>query len=78
MTRPNATDIDAERAREAAEARAALERRAAEQGVKPFDAAEWQAESALDETPEETRREIDEFLQLVRDTRALPSTRSTG
>jgi hypothetical protein len=78
MTRPNTTDLDAERAREAAEARAALERRATEQGVKPFDPVEWQAEPAPDVTPEETRREVDEFLHLVRDTRALLSPRSAG
>jgi hypothetical protein len=58
---------DQERAREAAEARAALERRAAELGFTPFDADEWLAGSEDDQAPEEAAREVDEFLSIVRE-----------
>jgi hypothetical protein len=64
-----------ERARAAAEALARLERRAAETGVTPFDSAEWGAESDHGETPEEVRREVDEFLSLVRECRDTRSSR---
>jgi hypothetical protein len=69
---------DQERAREAAEARAALERRAAELGVTPFDADEWLAGSEDDQVPEEAALEVDEFLSIVREMRDAPSTRSAG
>lgn len=69
---------DREREREAAEARAALERRAAELGVTPFDADEWLAGSEDDQAPEEAAREVDEFLSIVRELRDTPSTRSAG
>jgi hypothetical protein len=67
---------DRSREREAAEARAALDRRAAELGVTPFDADEWLAGD--DQEPEEAAREVDEFLTIVRELRDTPSTRSAG
>ncbi|MDQ3803373.1 MAG: hypothetical protein M3416_05905 [Acidobacteriota bacterium] len=67
-----------ERAREVAEARADLERRAAELGVRPFDGDEWLAESETDQTAEEITREVDEFLSMVREWRHTPSNRGTG
>jgi hypothetical protein len=67
-----------ERAREAAEARAALERRAAELGITPFDAGKWLARSADDQAPEEAEREVDDFLCIVRELRDTPSNRSDG
>ncbi|MDT5268293.1 MAG: hypothetical protein QOH49_479 [Acidobacteriota bacterium] len=69
---------DRERERESAEARAALERRAAELGVTPFDADEWLAATEDDQSPEEAAREVDEFLSIVRELRDTPSTRSAG
>lgn len=48
MSQPNIND---NRAREAEEARAALERRAAELGVMPFDADEWLTGAEEGETP---------------------------
>lgn len=69
---------DQGRAREAAEARAALERRAAELGVTPFDADEWLARSEDDQAPEEAAREVDDFLTIVRELRDTPSARSAG
>lgn len=69
---------DRDRAREAAEARAALERRAAEQGLTPFDANEWLARAEDDQAQEEAAREVNEFLSIVRELRDTPSTRSAG
>jgi hypothetical protein len=69
---------DRERERESAEARAALERRAAELGVTPFDADEWLARSEDDQAPEDAAREVDEFLSIVRELRDTPSTGSAG
>ncbi len=69
---------DQERAREAAEARAALERRAGELGVTPFNAAEWLAGTEDDQSPEDAAREVDEFLSIVRELRDTPSIRSAG
>jgi predicted nucleic acid-binding protein len=69
---------DQKRAREAAQARTALERRAAELGVTPFDADEWLAGSEDDQSPEEAAREVDEFLSIVRELRDTPSNRSAG
>lgn len=69
---------DRERAREAAEALAALERRAAELGLTPFNADEWLAGTGEDEAPEDAAREVDEFLSIVRELRDTPSTRSAG
>ena len=69
---------DQGREREAAEARAALERRAAELGVTPFDADEWLAGAEDDQSPEDAAREVDEFLTIVRELRDAPSTRSAG
>jgi hypothetical protein len=69
-----------ERARdsESAAALARLERRAAEFGVRPFDAGEWLAEEETDRNPEEAQREVDEFLGLLRGWRDTPSSRSVG
>lgn len=75
MSQPN---VNTDREREAAEARAALERRAAELGVTPFDAGEWLAVDEDDQAPEEAAREVDEFLRIVRELRDTPSTRSAG
>jgi DNA-binding GntR family transcriptional regulator len=75
MSQPNPNN---DRARESAEARSALERRAAELGVTPFDADEWLARSEDDQSPEEAAREVDEFLSIVRELRDTPSTRSAG
>jgi hypothetical protein len=77
---PNITSsIDAaERARETADARADLQRRADAQGVKPFDADEWRAELEINQTPEEVRQEVDEFLSMLREWRDTPSRRSVG
>lgn len=75
MSQPN---VNTDREREAAEARAALERRAAELGVTPFDAGEWLAWAEDDQAPEDAAREVDEFLTLVRGLRDTPSTRSAG
>ena len=66
---------DQERAREAAEARAALERRAAELGVTPFDSDEWLADSETEQPAEEVTREVDEFLNMLREWRHTPSVR---
>jgi hypothetical protein len=65
-----------ERARETAQARADLERLAEAQGVKPFDFDEWRAESETDQSQEETRQEVDEFLRMLREWRDTPSHRS--
>lgn len=65
---------DRERARESAAALAALERRAAEFGVTPFDADEWRAERT-DESPEDVKEEVDDFLGLLREWRETPSGR---
>lgn len=75
MSQPNPNN---DRARESAEARAALERRAAELGVTPFDADVWLAAAEDDQSPEEAAREVDEFLAIVRELRDTPSTRSAG
>jgi predicted nucleic acid-binding protein len=75
MSQPN---VNTDREREAAEARAALERRAAELGVTPFDTGEWLAGAEDDQAPEDAAREVDEFLTLVRELRDTPTTRSAG
>ncbi len=67
-----------EREREAADARADLERRGAELGVKPFNDEEWLAESETGQTAEEIGREVDEFLSMVRELRHTPSGRGVG
>jgi hypothetical protein len=74
ITRQNERD----RAREAAEARAALEQRAAELGVRPFDADVWLAGTEDDQIPEEATREVNEFLGMLRELRDTPSSRSAG
>jgi hypothetical protein len=77
MTQPNTThDIDAERALEVAAARADLQRRAEAQGIKPFDADEWSVGLDAEQTPEEIRREVDDFLVLLRAARDTTTTRS--
>lgn len=77
MSKANITErIDAEHERETAEARAELQRRADAQGIKPFDAGEWLADIETDQTPEEIRREVDDFLIMLREWRDTPSTRS--
>lgn len=68
----------AEEMRETAEARADLERRADAQGVRPFDADEWRAEFETDQTPEEIRQEVDEFLSMLREWRDTTTRRSIG
>lgn len=79
MTKINAKrTADIARERETAEARARLERRAAEQGVTPFDADEWRAELEVDQSPEDIRREVDDFLTMLREWRDTPSLRSIG
>jgi predicted nucleic acid-binding protein len=75
MSQPN---VNNDREREAAEARAALEQRAAELGVTPFDAGEWLSGGEDDQAPEEAAREVDEFLSIVRELRDTPSIRSAG
>ena len=71
-------DNDRERAREAAEARAALERRAAELGVGPFDVDAWRSEFEPEPDPEEARREVDDFLKVVRELRDTPPAGGLG
>lgn len=73
MTKINTkTQIDAERERETAQARAALLRRAQAEGVKPFTSLE---DFAGD--PELTADfDVDEFLRQVREDRDRPSHRS--
>lgn len=78
MTTNLTSHDDQERARESAEARAALERRAAETGVTPFDAEEWLSGGEEGQTPGEAAREVDEFLSIVRELRDTPSARSAG
>jgi hypothetical protein len=79
MSQSNISSQDRiERSRETSEARAELLRRAEAQGVKPFDADEWRAELETDQTPEEIRHEVDEFLSLIREMRDTPSARSIG
>jgi hypothetical protein len=81
MSHPNTYEPidDAERARETAEARADMERRAEAEGVRPFDADEWRADLETDQTPDETRREVDDFLSMLREWRDTPAThRSIG
>jgi hypothetical protein len=64
--------IDADRAREIADARAELLRRAQAQGVKPVTSLE-----DLAGDPEMTADfDVDEFLRQVREDRDRPSTRS--
>jgi predicted nucleic acid-binding protein len=75
MSQPNTDD---RRSREAAEARAALERRAAELGVSPFDADEWLGAADEEQSPEEAAREVDDFLRIVRELRDTPSDGSAG
>jgi predicted nucleic acid-binding protein len=75
MSQPN---VNTNREREAAEARAVLERRAAELGVTPFDASEWLSRAEDDQAPEDAAREVNEFLAIVRELRDTPSTRSAG
>lgn len=70
--------MNAQRERETAEARTHLERRAAEQGIRPFDADEWRGELEIDQTPEEIRREVDDFLSMLRAWRNTPPARSIG
>ena len=65
-----------EREREAAEALADLMRRAEEQGVEPFDFDAAFGEGAEGQSQEEIQQEVDEFLQMVRETRDMPSSRS--
>lgn len=72
------SNTDDKRAREAAEARAALERRAAELGVGPFDADEWLYGTVEEQSREDAAREVDEFLRIVRELRDTPSDRSAG
>jgi hypothetical protein len=67
-----------ERERETTRARAEIERLAAEQGVKPFDPDEWRAEAEASQSPEEVRREVDEFLVMLREWRQTPSRRGAG
>ncbi len=73
MSKSNVTPQDTtERNRETSEARAELLRRAEAQGVKPFTSLE---DFAGD--PELTADfDVDEFLQMVRETRHTPSSRS--
>lgn len=73
MSQSNVTSHDqAERARETAEARADLERRATEQGVKPFTTLEdFAGDPSLT-----ADFDVDEFLRTVRETRDTPSNRS--
>lgn len=69
---------DIERERETAKAYADLLRRAEAEGVKPFSFEEWKAEFETNQTPEEIRREVDEFLSMLREVRGTPSNRSIG
>lgn len=77
MSRRNVTPHPAEDERESetARVRAEIERLAEEQGVGPFDPDEWLAESEPDQPPEEVRREVDEFLGMLREWRGTPSRR---
>lgn len=63
--------------REIAEGQAELLRRAEEQGVEPFDFDAAFGEGAEGESQHEIQQEVDEFLQTVRETRDMPSARST-
>lgn len=69
---------DLERAHESAEALAALERRAAEQGIRPFSADDWLSSGEEGSDPEEIKREVDDFLGMLREWRDTPSSRSLG
>ncbi len=75
MSQPNTRLTDTERAREMAQARADLLKRAATQGIKPFSFDEWLAEGEAEQSQEEIRREVDEFLRLVREVRDRTSNR---
>lgn len=50
---------------------AALERRAARQGVRPLSFDELLGEPDPDQSPEEVRREVNEFLVMLRGWRGL-------
>ncbi|MDQ3255292.1 MAG: hypothetical protein M3R15_15565 [Acidobacteriota bacterium] len=65
-----------ERERAAAEALADLMRRAEAQGVEPFDFDAAFGEGGEGQSQEEIRQEVDEFLQMVRETRDTSSARS--
>lgn len=65
-----------ERESEATEARAELLRRAEEQGVKPFDFDAAFGEGSEGEPQEEIQQQVDEFLQMIRETRDIPAVRS--
>jgi hypothetical protein len=73
IKRPTTTQ---ERERETAEARAEVERLAAEQGIKPFNFDDALGEGSEGQTREEIQREVDDFLNLLRETRKMPSRRS--
>jgi hypothetical protein len=66
---------DQDRGRESAAALAALERRAAEFGIRPFDADERRGEQPA-QAPKDVRREVDDFLGLLREWCDTPSRRS--
>ena len=59
----------------AAEARADMQRRADEQGVKPFDPDQWLAQSGTLQSTGEISRDVDDFLALLREWREPPSVR---
>lgn len=72
----NNLSTDQAEKRAAEERRAELQRRAEAQGIKPFDPDEWSPNVEISQTPEEIRREVDEFLALLCEWRDTPSTRS--
>ncbi len=65
MSTDRTTQDERDQARESAAAIAALERRAAEFGVRPFDADEWSAEQT-DQDPDDAKQEVDALLGLLR------------
>jgi hypothetical protein len=61
-----------EREQEAAEARAELERQAAEQGIKPATCFEDLLGPETGQTQEEIQAEVDDFLRMLREWRSEP------
>lgn len=64
-----------ERERETAKARADLMRRAEEQGIKPATNFDDLLGPETGQTQEEIQAEVDDFLRMWREWRAVPSSR---
>ena len=75
MTTPNTTEKSLSEI-ETKEALAEMQRLAANQGVRPFEADKWLSDNTIDVNPDATRIEVDAFLEMLREWRDAPSQRS--